>query len=94
MTAPFWPSFRPARWVCICAPAPGPADDMKEATVSILSVLIPVTIAMGLVGLVAFVWSLRSGQYEDLTGDAARILSPDADRPLPPRTRPTEETPL
>lgn len=54
---------------------------------SILSVLIPVTIAMGLVGLTAFLWSLRSGQYEDLAGDATRILSPDADRPLPPQHR-------
>ena len=49
---------------------------------SVLSFLIPVTIAMGLVGLCAFAWSLKSGQYDDLEGDAARILNPDEDRPL------------
>jgi cbb3-type cytochrome oxidase maturation protein len=29
---------------------------------------------MGLVGLGAFLWSLRSGQYDDLKGAALRIL--------------------
>jgi cbb3-type cytochrome oxidase maturation protein len=36
---------------------------------------------MGLVGLAAFLWSLRSGQYEDLDGAAERILLDDEDKP-------------
>lgn len=39
-----------------------------------LLVLIPVALALGLVGLVAFVWALRSGQFDDLDGAANRIL--------------------
>ena len=52
---------------------------------SILALLIPVTLLMGGVGLAAFFWSLRSGQYDDLAGDAERILFDD-DTPLPSRT--------
>lgn len=44
--------------------------------------LIPVAIGLGLLGLVAFLWSLKSGQYEDLEGAAQRILFDDDD-PLP-----------
>jgi cbb3-type cytochrome oxidase maturation protein len=32
---------------------------------------------MGAIGLVAFLWSLRSGQYEDLEGAAHRVLIDD-----------------
>ena len=54
---------------------------------SVLAFLIPVTLVMGALGLAAFFWSLRSGQYEDLTGDAERILFDADDTPLtPPRT--------
>lgn len=41
---------------------------------SAMAVLIPVGIAMGAVGLGMFLWSLRSGQYEDMDGAAERIL--------------------
>jgi len=44
--------------------------------------LIPIALALGLVGLGAFMWSLKSGQYEDLDGAAERILFNDDDRPL------------
>lgn len=40
----------------------------------ILIFLAPAAIAMGAIGLVAFLWSLRSGQYEDLDGAAHRVL--------------------
>ena len=30
--------------------------------------LIPIALGLGLVGLLAFVWSLNNGQYEDLEG--------------------------
>lgn len=43
--------------------------------------LIPVAIGLGIVGLGAFMWSLRSGQYDDLDGAAERILYDD-DHPL------------
>lgn len=42
-----------------------------------LSVLVPLTVAMGAAGLLAFLWSMRSKQYEDLDGAAERILLDD-----------------
>lgn len=42
---------------------------------NILVVLIPVSLFLGGIGLVAFLWTLRSNQYDDPEGDAARILS-------------------
>ena len=47
--------------------------------------LIPIALALGVVGLGAFAWSLRNGQYEDLEGAAERILFDDdapAGRPV------------
>lgn len=46
---------------------------------SILGFLIPIALMMGLVGLVAFFWAMRSGQFEDLDGAANRILIDDED---------------
>ncbi|WP_421788614.1 cbb3-type cytochrome oxidase assembly protein CcoS [Hyphobacterium sp.] len=48
----------------------------------VLIFLIPIALGLGLAGLGAFLWSLRSGQYEDLDGAAQRILIDDDDRPL------------
>ena len=45
-----------------------------------LVVLIPIALLLGALGLAAFLWSLRSGQYEDLDGAAERILF-DEDEP-------------
>ena len=45
--------------------------------------LIPLMIILGLVGVIIFFWSVRSGQYEDLEGDANRILMDDDDPLLP-----------
>ncbi len=42
--------------------------------------LVPIALALGAAGLGAFMWSLRSGQYEDLDGASERILF-DEDRP-------------
>ena len=47
---------------------------------SVLLYLIPLALILGLIGLGAFVWSLRSGQYDDLEGTAQRILMDD-DKP-------------
>ncbi len=46
---------------------------------SILSYLIPISLLLGGVGLVAFFWTLRSHQYDDPDGDAQRILRKDWD---------------
>lgn len=49
-----------------------------------LAWLVPVALGMGLVGLAAFLWSMRSRQYEDLDGAAERVLLQDGeDIPLP-----------
>ena len=44
-----------------------------------LLILIPLAIGLGLIGLGAFFWSLKSGQFEDLEGAANRILIDDED---------------
>ena len=44
--------------------------------------LVPIALALGLAGLAAFMWSLRSGQYDDLDGAAERILLDDDDKPI------------
>jgi cbb3-type cytochrome oxidase maturation protein len=44
---------------------------------TILLYLIPVALFLGGLGLAAFLWALRSGQYEDLEGAANRILFED-----------------
>jgi cbb3-type cytochrome oxidase maturation protein len=42
-----------------------------------LLILIPAALGLGLLGLGAFVWSLKSNQYDDLDGAAERILDDD-----------------
>ena len=44
-----------------------------------LLVLIPLALALGALGLAAFFWSLRSGQYEDLEGASVRILDEESE---------------
>lgn len=39
--------------------------------------LIPAALALGLFGLFTFLWTVRSGQYDDLQGSAERILIDD-----------------
>ena len=43
--------------------------------------LVPISLAFGVIGLVAFFWSLSTSQYDDLDGTAERILY-DEDYPL------------
>lgn len=47
----------------------------------IIIYLIPIALGLGLLGLGAFLWSVNSGQYEDMDGAAVRILEDD-DQPL------------
>ena len=44
-----------------------------------LLLLIPLALALGALGLAAFFWSLRSGQYDDLDGASVRILDEEND---------------
>lgn len=41
--------------------------------------LIPIALFLGICGLVAFLWAMRSGQFDDLDGAAHRILFDDED---------------
>ncbi|WP_106751748.1 cbb3-type cytochrome oxidase assembly protein CcoS [Pannonibacter carbonis] len=43
----------------------------------VLLYLIPVAVSLGALGLVGFLWSLKSGQYDDLEGAKWRVLSDD-----------------
>lgn len=45
-----------------------------------LLIIIPVVLVVGVAALLAFMWSMRSGQYEDMDGAAQRILDSDADK--------------
>jgi len=44
---------------------------------TVLLFLIPIALTMGGLGLAAFLWALRSGQYDDMEGAAHRILFDD-----------------
>jgi len=44
-----------------------------------LLIIIPIVLLVGVLALVAFMWSMRSGQYEDMDGAAQRILDDSAD---------------
>jgi cbb3-type cytochrome oxidase maturation protein len=54
---------------------------------SVLGYLIPAALFLGLLGLCAFLWAMKSGQFEDLDGAAMRILIDDDDAPAPERAR-------
>ena len=47
----------------------------------VLIYLVPMALLLGLTGLAAFMWSLKSGQYDDVQGAAVRVLSDDDVRP-------------
>lgn len=53
----------------------------------VLAMLIPAALFLGLLGLAAFLWALKSGQFDDLDGAAERILFDDDDD-LPPADEP------
>ncbi|GER07538.1 hypothetical protein GCM10007972_20830 [Iodidimonas muriae] len=46
---------------------------------TVLLFLIPIALFLGGLGLLAFLWALKSGQYDDLDGAAERILLDDDD---------------
>jgi cbb3-type cytochrome oxidase maturation protein len=48
----------------------------------VLAYLVPLALALGLLGLSAFLWSLKTGQYEDLEGAAWRAIMDDGALPV------------
>jgi cbb3-type cytochrome oxidase maturation protein len=52
---------------------------------NVIVYLIPIAILLGAVGLAAFFWSLKHGQFDDPDGAAQRILFDDEDEPAAPR---------
>jgi cbb3-type cytochrome oxidase maturation protein len=44
---------------------------------NVLVYLVPMALGLGLTALFAFLWSMRSGQYDDMEGAALRVLSDD-----------------
>jgi cbb3-type cytochrome oxidase maturation protein len=52
----------------------------------VLVILVPLALGLGFVGLLGFLWSLRSGQYDDLEGAAWRAIADDE----PARKRPSD----
>jgi len=50
----------------------------------VMIILVPLALALGLLGLLGFLWSLKTGQYDDLEGAAWRAICDDDEVPLPP----------
>lgn len=57
----------------------------------VLTILIPVSLFLGLIGLVAFLWTLRKGMYDDPDGDSQRILDTRYDDKPMPVTKPDQD---
>lgn len=58
----------------------------------VLVYLVPLALGLGLLGLFAFLWSLKSGQFDDLDGAALRALMDD-DLPAPAAPPPEPHPP-
>ena len=43
----------------------------------VLVILVPLALGLGLAGLCGFLWSLKSGQYDDLDGAGWRAIADD-----------------
>ncbi len=60
---------------------------------NVIFLLAPFSVALGLIAVGAFVWTLRAGQYDDIQGSAERVLiDDDDDQPGPagPQSAPAE----
>jgi cbb3-type cytochrome oxidase maturation protein len=55
--------------------------------VTILYLLIPLAVLLMIGAVWFFIWTVRSGQYEDMEGPAHRILMDDDDPMIPPSAR-------
>jgi cbb3-type cytochrome oxidase maturation protein len=53
----------------------------------ILYLLIPLALVLMVVAIAFFLWTVRTGQYEDMEGPAHRILMDDDDPMIPANAR-------
>lgn len=58
------------------------AGKHEHQSMNIMVVLIPAALFLAILGLAAFFWSVRSGQYDDLEGAKHRILIDDEGDPF------------
>jgi cbb3-type cytochrome oxidase maturation protein len=54
----------------------------REAMKEVLVILVPLALGLGLAGLLGFLWSLKSGQYDDLDGAGWRAIADDEPAPV------------
>ena len=47
----------------------------------VMIILVPLALLLGFGGLLAFLWTLKTGQYDDLDGAAWRAISDDEEPP-------------
>lgn len=59
-----------------------------------LAWLVPVALTLGGLGLAAFLWALRTGQYDDLEGAGWRALDDETAAPAPTREQSMSDTPM
>lgn len=59
-------------------------DVRRRERMDILYLLIPLSVVLVAVIVAAFLWAIRSGQFDDLEGPAHRILDDDDERLEPP----------
>ena len=59
----------------------------------VLVILVPLALGLGLVGLLAFLWSLKNGQYDDLEGAAWRAIADD-ESPAAPSESVADQEPV
>jgi cbb3-type cytochrome oxidase maturation protein len=50
----------------------------------VMVILVPLALGLGLIGLLGFLWSLKSGQYDDLEGAGWRAIADDDPTPERP----------
>lgn len=60
---------------------------------SVLYLLIPLAVGLMVVAIAFFLWTVRTGQYDDLEGPAHRILMDDDDPMIPGNARPKKKAP-
>jgi len=49
----------------------------RSGLMEVVMYLVPLALALGALGLAAFLWSLKNGQYDDLDGAAWRAIADD-----------------